>query len=165
VPTPDLVVRTARAEELTEVGDLTVAAYTSGDHLDPADPSVEERREAARRAGAGDVLVAERAGRVVGATSLVRGGSWLAELAVDDEWEIRMLGVDPAVRRAGVARALVLECLGRAGSAAAPALLLSTRPGNARAIALYEGLGFTRVPDRDLEPERGFVLIAYAKSL
>jgi ribosomal-protein-alanine N-acetyltransferase len=62
--------------------------------------------------------------------------------AIAGEAEILTLAVDPAVRRQGVARALVHAAATAARAAGAETLFLEVAVDNLPAIALYEGAGF-----------------------
>jgi [ribosomal protein S18]-alanine N-acetyltransferase len=61
-----------------------------------------------------------------------------------DEAEILILGVHPDFRRRGVAGRLLRELISRLKADGAGSLYLEVRAGNTAAVALYEGLGFTR---------------------
>lgn len=64
---------------------------------------------------------------------------------VPPEWAvIRVLGVDPALRGHGVARALTEDCLALARAEHAPAVGLHTAEMMVAARALYESAGFVR---------------------
>ncbi|WP_020654933.1 GNAT family N-acetyltransferase [Massilia niastensis] len=99
------------------------------------------------------LVVAERAGRIVGAVAHIAPGRPRSAI-FPEEWSvIRMLVVDPAHRGHGIGRGLVAACLQRAQRANAPAIGLHTSPIMASALRLYGALGFER--DRDLPPIRG----------
>jgi ribosomal protein S18 acetylase RimI-like enzyme len=67
---------------------------------------------------------------------------------VPPEWAvIRVLGVDPALRGRGVARALTEDCLTLARVDHAPAVGLHTAEMMVAARALYEGAGFLHQHD------------------
>jgi ribosomal protein S18 acetylase RimI-like enzyme len=103
------------------------------------------------REDVGRLLVAERAGRVVGAVT------WYGDAAAEGlgwppGWAgLRALGVDPAARGHGVGRALIEACRQRARAAGAPVLCLHTAGFMTAAVALYESLGFRRDPSFDFE--------------
>jgi len=86
------------------------------------------------------VLVAERpegpAARLVGFIIF-----WL----VHDEVHILNVATDPEVRRQGVARFLLTECVARGRSDGARLATLEVRRGNVAAIKLYEAFGFRSV--------------------
>jgi ribosomal-protein-alanine acetyltransferase len=60
------------------------------------------------------------------------------------EGEILTLGVAPASRRRGVARALLQDLMDRARSSGIQRLLLEVAADNKAALALYDSLGFAR---------------------
>ena len=64
---------------------------------------------------------------------------------VHDEIHVLNVAVDPALRRRGVARALLAETLSRARERGASLATLEVRKGNVPALGLYESLGFRRV--------------------
>ena len=108
----------------------------------------------------GDLLVAECAGRVVGAVVHVGPGRPRSDIYPDDWSVIRMLVVDPAARGGGIGRALVAATLERARRAGSPAIGLHTSPIMATALRLYESIGFVR--EHDLPPIRGVPYARYA---
>jgi ribosomal protein S18 acetylase RimI-like enzyme len=74
-----------------------------------------------------------------------------------------MLGVDPAARARGVARALMAESEERAGAAGKTFVTLHTTQRMKAARAMYERLGYERTDDI-VFPD-GFVLLGYSKRL
>ena len=68
--------------------------------------------------------------------------------AIAGEAEILTLAVDPAMRRRGLAQALVEAAFLAAQTAGAEAMFLEVAADNAGAIALYAGAGFIRVGAR-----------------
>lgn len=160
-----LVVRQTAPEELTQVGEITAAAYLHDGHL-PADSSyVEVLRDAAARADGADLLVATDDTTILGTVTWCPDGSAYKEVAAADEGEFRMLAVTPHARRRGVARALVQACIERSRAAGHTRVVLSTQPSMTRAHALYESVGFVRDPSRDWVPAPGVELVAYALEL
>lgn len=79
----------------------------------------------------------------------------LLEQCLGPEGEILTLGVAPAARRCGVARALLGDLIARARAAGVRRLLLEVAADNAGALALYEGLGFRRQGTRRHYYRRG----------
>jgi ribosomal-protein-alanine N-acetyltransferase len=65
-----------------------------------------------------------------------------------DEAEILTVAVEPAMRGAGVGRALVGEHLRQAANAGARAIFLEVDEHNAPALALYRRHGFVKVGER-----------------
>jgi ribosomal-protein-alanine N-acetyltransferase len=74
---------------------------------------------------------------------------------VAGEAEILTLAVDPAIRRRGLARALVGAAAGAARMAGAEALFLEVADDNAPAIGLYSAAGFSRAGLRRGYYDRG----------
>jgi len=71
------------------------------------------------------------------------------------EMEVLTIGVPPAARRRGVAKALMAAALGAARQAGAEAAFLEVAVDNAEAAALYAGLGFRRAGLRRNYYDRG----------
>lgn len=100
-------------------------------------------------------LVAEDAatGQVVGYAGL---------LVVADEGYITNVAVFPAYRRRGIATQLIQVFINFAKGNRLAFLTLEVRPGNAAAIALYQGFGFKEVGRRknyyDLPKEDALIL-------
>ncbi len=163
-----ITVRPARAEELGEVGELTVAAYDADGYLVPDDPYAPRLRDAAARAREAEVYVATLAdlpGRLAGTVTFCPEGSPWSELAGPGEGEFRMLGVAPEARRRGVAEALVGTCLERSRELGYTAVVLSSLPEQQAAHRVYGRFGFRRTPDLDWSPLPGVGLIAFRLDL
>jgi ribosomal protein S18 acetylase RimI-like enzyme len=111
-----------------------------------------------RSAVRGELFVAELDSTVIGVATLFAPGATAAWVA-DTEAEISRLSVSRPARRAGAGRALMAACETRAGELAADAIVLWTRPAQSGAHALYESLGYRRVPGRDSENAHGRRLI------
>ncbi len=113
--------------------------------------------------GTGEVIVAERDGRVVGGVVYVPGGAPKAAF-FDQSWPIiRMLVVDPASRGAGLGRALTQECLRRARRDRAPLIALHTTPIMDVALPMYLRMGFARL--HDAPPIHGVPYAVYTLAL
>lgn len=154
-----VVIRAYAAADRAAVNAVALAAFAqyAGDYDDWPTFSAGIGRMA-ELAADGDLLVAERDGAVVGAVVHVGPGRPRSAI-FPQEWSvIRMLVVDPAARGAGVGRALVGATLERAARAGAPAVGLHTSPIMAKALRLYEGIGFLR--EHDLPAIRG---VPYAR--
>jgi ribosomal protein S18 acetylase RimI-like enzyme len=103
------------------------------------------------RGRAGRLLVAEHAHRIVG-TATYYDDAAAEGLGWPPGWAgLRAVGVDPAARRLGVGRALVLACRERAEAAGAAVLCLHSAEFMTAAVALYEALGFRRDPTHDFD--------------
>ena len=93
-------------------------------------------------ADAGQIIVAERDERIVGAVAYIPPGCPKAP-CFDRSWPIiRMLVVDPACRGCGVGRALTEECIERAGRDGSRVIALHTSPIMTVALPMYIRMGF-----------------------
>ena len=102
---------------------------------------------------------------IVGAVTFVRSGSDYAQLAREGEAEFRMLAVDPAAQRRGVATVLVRACLARAADLGCSHVVICARDIAETAHRLYARLGFARIPERDWSPAPGVRLLALTRSV
>lgn len=138
---------------LTEIGQLTALAYLSDGLVDQAHPYIPQLKDARARAEAADLLMmtdgADGAGPVVGTITVVPPGSEFAELAGDDEFELRMLAVSPLERGRGIGADLTRYAMDRAVAQGARRIVLSTMESMHIAHKLYEKLGFSRRTDLD----------------
>jgi GNAT superfamily N-acetyltransferase len=161
-----VIVRDARPDELTEVGEIRVAAYVAGGFLSP-DSGYAPTLRALGAGGDGQILVAvdEGDGRITGTVTLQlwpHGG----EIGVGrDEAEIRALATKPGEQGRGTGTALLNAVIERAGRAGVRRLLLLTQQEMKTAQRMYERAGFVRMPDRDWSPVEGVLLLAYGLPL
>lgn len=95
----------------------------------------------------GELLVALIGERLAGTVTYLAPGPRDYRRVPPDWAVIRVLGVDPALRGHGVARALTEYCLGRAREDGAPAVGLHTAEMMAAARRLYENVGFAHHED------------------
>ncbi|MET7357012.1 GNAT family N-acetyltransferase [Streptomyces sp. NPDC005562] len=164
----DITIRAAHPEEYAALGDLTAQAYLDDGHLDygAEDHYLPVLRDVAGRAAHAEILVAVADdGALLGGVTFVPSGGALADIARDDETEIRMLAVSPAARGRGVGELLVRACLQRSREAGRRRLVLSSSPSMRTAHRLYERLGFVRTPERDWCPLPDLPLLTYALTL
>lgn len=160
----DIVIRDYAEADRAAVNAVAPAAFAqyAGDYDDwPAfSAGIGSMADLARD---GDLLVAERGGRVAGAVVHVGPGRPRSSIYPDDWSVLRMLVVDPASRGGGIGRALVDAALDRARRAAAPAVGLHTSPIMATALHMYLAIGFVR--EHDLPPIRGVPYARYVLAL
>jgi ribosomal protein S18 acetylase RimI-like enzyme len=163
-------IREATPEEYAEAGRVTAEAYR--EFVRPGDDDWERYllriADVEARAGHTTIMVAVEDGRVLGSLTLeldarVRDDEDEPRPLDPGEAHIRMLGVDPAARARGVARALMAASEARARAAEKTFMTLHTTQRMQAAQAMYERLGYRRVEDR-VFPD-GFVLLGYTKSL
>jgi GNAT superfamily N-acetyltransferase len=161
-----VVVRPVLPVEHRAVAELTVSVYTDViGHL-LSEEYLTVLSDVSRRAREAVVLVAVApSGRLLGSVTYVPGLGPYAEFDGADEAGIRMLVVDPGVQRRGVGTALVQACIDRARGAGRSRIALHTVEEMAGAQRLYRRLGFRRMPERDLEPEPGVMLLGYERAL
>jgi predicted N-acetyltransferase YhbS len=177
-PSPAVTVREAAPADHPAIHDVIVAAY--GEYAAVLPPPIFDRyladvADVSAHARTGRLFVAERAGTIVGSVSFfdearAEGFDWPPGWA-----GLRALGVDPAARGLGVGRALMRASHGRALALGAPVLCLHTGEFMTAAIAMYEAMGFRRVPEFDFEggsylrigdaAERKVMVIAYRLDL
>lgn len=158
-----MVIRDVDPGEHQAVGELLVLAYRGlGDPLDRVVLAYEEvLRDVAARTRHGRVLVAALGDRLVGTVTYAPPGAELSETDDPGAATIRMLAVDPAVRRRGVGEALVRECVRLAHADGCTSIVLLTRTSMEAAQRLYERLGFVRDAEQDVSPGPGIQLLGY----
>ena len=110
-----------------------------------------------RLATGGDILVAERDGRVVGTITYFRDANdeGMGPGFPPGVSGIRATAVDPASRGLGLGVALVEACVDRARADGTAAIALHTAAFMTAAMGLYERTGFVRDPSFDF-PAREF---------
>ena len=153
-------IRLALPEDLSAVGEVTVAAYADFT-LGPADPYVARLRDAASRAQQAELWLAEDNGAVLGTVTVCPPGSVWLEISQPGEGEFRMLAVAPQARGRGTGEALARFAIDRLAAQGAHAVVLSSLSTMHAAHRLYERLGFRRDAERDWSPTPGVELLAY----
>jgi predicted N-acetyltransferase YhbS len=95
------------------------------------------------------LLVATHAGGIVGTITLYPDAS-LEGWGWPSRWTgIRAVAVDPSARRFGIGRQLAQACIERSRALGAQAVCLHTASFMRAAMAMYERVGFCRVPELD----------------
>jgi GNAT superfamily N-acetyltransferase len=161
--------REARADELDAVGAMMVAAYA--EFAPPAPVPAwtdyeDEIRDVRRRLGVSTLIVADDGGRLVGAVTYYPDcskephGRWPLSWAV-----FRLLAVHADARGRGLGRLLTEECIRRARASGRAAVGLHTTTLMNVARAMYERMGFVRVPEHDFLPMPTFRVMAYRLTL
>jgi ribosomal protein S18 acetylase RimI-like enzyme len=151
----DIVIRRAAEAELAAVGELTALAYLADGMLTYGedDPYLAVLRDARRRAGHAEVLVALAPdGELLGSVTYVGDGGEFADIAGPGEAEFRMLAVSPAARGRGAGEALARECVRLARRAGKRRVVISSQSRMHTAHRIYARLGFVRAPERDWKP-------------
>jgi GNAT superfamily N-acetyltransferase len=109
-----------------------------------------------RHAANGPLLVAEVEERIVGHAAFYPDAGRLGFDFPDDWASGRALAAHPAVRGRGVARALIAECERLARAGGSPVFAFHTAGFMDTAIALYDGLGYRRAPEYDVDLARHY---------
>jgi ribosomal protein S18 acetylase RimI-like enzyme len=160
-------IREALPEEFAETGVVTAEAYR--EFFAEADSELkaylDEIADVAGRATRTTILVAVDGDRIMGSATLELDGRTDedAQPLAPDEAHIRMLGVRPDARGAGVGRRLMAACEERARAAGRTRITLHTTTLMRAARQMYASLGYERSEDR-VYPD-GFVLLGYTKQL
>ncbi|MGQ0739615.1 MAG: GNAT family N-acetyltransferase [Bacteroidota bacterium] len=106
--------------------------------MEPVDEWVLTNPDKAILETGGAILMAEYNGVIAGTVGLRK---------VDDEtYEFTKMAVDPAFRRKGIAEAISYASFKKGKQLGATRIILYSNTLNARAIRLYEKLGFLHVP-------------------
>ncbi len=163
----NLIVRDARPAELEQVSALLGEAYQEYKASFPSDAWEEYRADildVRSRLADSELIVAELGGKLVGTVTLYMHGSY------SETWPrgwagVRLLGVLPAYRGRGIARALMEECIRRSGARGMSVLGLHTGDMMKAAQKMYEGMGFERAPEFDFHPAPEHVVMAYKLKL
>ena len=164
-----ITLRNAQARELDAVGDMMVAAYAE---FAPPDPPPmwrayeAEIRDVQSRLDHAALIVAADAGRVIGAVTYYEDATKEGHVAWPAAWaNFRLLAVHPEARGKGVGRLLTEECIARARGAGRAAIGLHTTELMRVARAMYERMGFVRIPELDFFPMPTFHVMAYRLTL
>lgn len=162
----EFVVRPAREDELTAVGELTVRAYKADGYFAGNDNYRPELADARSRFEESELVVAaDSDGTLLGTVTIAFPGTRYAEISRDGELEFRMLAVDPPARRRGVGEALIRAVIDRAREAGLAKVVLCSQSGMGSVHRIYERIGFRRLPERDWKPREDVLLIGYELDL
>lgn len=160
--TNTLEIRDIATEEHEALGRLMVRVYSGLDGFpSPAEQPkyYEMLMNIGRFAGQEDtrVLVAISADAVVGGVvylgDMARYGSGGTATSEQCASGIRLLGVDPEARGAGIGKALTLACIELAKERGHEQVILHTTPSMSTAWGLYERLGFKPSSDLDFSQQ------------
>ena len=162
-------IRDAAQAEMSEVGDIRLAAYVRGGFLAP-DSGYAPTLRGLGAEGDGEVFVATasaagQAERIIGTIMLQTWPHAGQVVTGPHEAEIRALAVRPEAQGEGVGRTLLRHLMRRACERGIIHLVLCTEPGMRVAHHLYEREGFSRLPERDWSPAPGTTLLVYGLHL
>lgn len=149
-------IREARPEDDAAIGELLVNAYvTQYAQKMPEVVYTEERkrslRDVAGKRGVASVLVAELDGEVVGTVALFPPGAPGSEAWTPNTADLRHLATSVRYHGAGLSRPLMdaVEALARQWGV--DAVGLHVRKGVQGVARMYQGRGYVRAPEGDLE--------------
>jgi GNAT superfamily N-acetyltransferase len=154
--TPTL--RTAAAHERAAVTELLLAAY--GGYERDMPPELFAHYIAGLLPADEDIprtIVAAVDDDVVGTARLYAPGSAAVALPDGAAW-VRAVAVRAVTEGTGLGRRLMAECHRRARASGAHAVMLHTASFMARAVRLYESIGYVRTPEWDIRPEDHYPL-------
>jgi GNAT superfamily N-acetyltransferase len=171
-----VVVRDAELADRADMREVVEAAYQPFAAVLPSqvfDRYLDDLLDFDGHARRGQLVVAEVDGRIRGSAAFYpntfsQGMGWPPGWAGG-----RAMAVHPAARRHGVARAMLADSERRARNQGARVFAFHTATFMTEAIALYEGLGYCRVPHFDLDltahyglaTPRPIMAIAYRRNL
>jgi ribosomal protein S18 acetylase RimI-like enzyme len=158
--------REATPEEWDEAGRVTADAYREFVRDSEWESYLDRIANVRGRADRTTIIVAVDGARIVGSATLELEGRVEPEddpTLEPDEAHIRMLGVAPDHRGAGVGSLLMDACEARAREAGKTFVTLHTTSRMSAAQAMYASRGYRRGPDREFD--NGFVLLSYSRRL
>jgi ribosomal protein S18 acetylase RimI-like enzyme len=158
----EIKLRDGRPDELEQVAKLLVAAYQEYKDFMPGerwDWYRNDMIDIRSRMADSELIVAEVRNKIAGTVTLYPKGSnngWPAGWA-----GIRLLAVHPDHRGRGIGRELMEECIRRCQEQATKTIGLHTTELMKVARAMYERIGFERIPEFDFHPAPDTVVFAY----
>jgi GNAT superfamily N-acetyltransferase len=165
-----ILIREARPEDETRIGDLLVDAFLTVyarkmPEVRYDDARKKDLRDVAAKRGRAVVLVAEIDGQVEGTVSIFKPGAEGSEAWLPGAADLRHLAVDPRLHGKGLSKPLLdrAEAIAR-DEWKAPAICLHVRRGAAGVARLYQSRGFVREPSGDIDKPTVY-LEAYALRL
>lgn len=156
---PYYTIRTAKAEEFEQIGDLMVTVYSALDGF-PTPQEQPQYYEKLRHIGEFankpkvDLLVAvsdsgEIGGAVVYFEDMSQYGSGGTAPLEKQASGFRLLAVDPEARGQGIGKLLTLACIQKAKESPNKQLIIHSTKAMQIAWAMYEKMGFKRSEDLD----------------
>lgn len=160
----DITLRDFRDTDAVQVNRVALAAFEEFRSLYTDWPAmVSAVAKMSALADAGQIIVAERDDRIVGAVAYIPPGCPKAPY-FDQSWPIiRMLVVDPACRGHGIGRALTEQCVERARRDGSHVIALHTSPIMTVALPMYIRMGFRLL--RDAPPIFGVPYAVYRREI
>jgi len=162
------LVRLAKPDEYEEIGQLIVAANTADYEL-PAD-YLASMAQVEQRARAHEVWVVENrlTGKVEATVTAPRIGGFVSDLGEPGELDFRLLAVAPDARGKGLGILLTNHVIELARDRGLDRVVMNSGDMMVGAHRLYEKVGFSRLPERDLHVAvdgREFVIYTFGYEL
>ncbi|MCJ1673064.1 MULTISPECIES: GNAT family N-acetyltransferase [unclassified Rathayibacter] len=156
----DVLVRRVRPEEYAEVSRLRLAAYAHDYEL--GEEYAADVADVARHDREGEVWVAEEHGAILATVTTAAPGATLYSLGRPGELDWRLLAVAPEARGRGLGRLLTEFVVMLAVERGLQRVVMNSGTDMLAAHALYESMGFVRLPEREnppgIEPTRTYGL-------
>ena len=166
-----VIVRPANDRDIEQARSVLAAAYGEYEASFPPENwaiYLRDILDLEGRADESELLIAERSEKVVGCVSFFPPGAKASypSDSFSEHWPatwgaLRLLAVDPSARGGGVGSLLTKECIERSREQGAPAVGLHTTKPMSVARAMYERMGFERVPRYDFQPSPIILVEAY----
>jgi len=163
-----LNIRNARTEELGQAAQVISEAYRQYSAIIPPEhwePYLSNLTDVGSRLDKAELIVAEEGGGILGAVTFFPKGSASEEGWPGDYSGIRILAVLPDQRGRGLGRLLTEECIRRSRALGVRYVGLHTTEFMSVAKAMYERMGFERIPEFDFKPAPHVVVMAYRLEL
>ena len=161
-------IRNARTEELGQAAQVISEAYHQYSDIIPPEhwePYLHNLTDFRSRLDKAELIVAEEDGGILGAVTFFPKGSASGEGWPGDYSGIRILAVPPDHRGRGLGRLLTEECIRRSRALGVRYVGLHTTEFMSVAKAMYERMGFERIPEFDFKPAPHVVVMAYRLEL
>ena len=166
-PVPAVAIRDAEPHELDEVGRVILASYQEYAERMPPEAWAEyaqNMQNVASRLPESELIVAVQRGKIVGSATFYPLHRRADSVWPSDWTGVRLVAVEPYSRGQGIGRMLVAECVRRSREQGAAAVGLHTTPLMTVAAAMYERMGFVRVPEFD-HSDPDMTVMAYTLAL
>lgn len=168
-PDAGIDIRLIRPDEYDRAAEVTSRAYEHA-YGELAPSYLASLRDVAGRMQHGDVWVAIGAdGDMLGTVWVARPNRPLSDLALPGETDFRQLAVAPEAAGRGIGAALTRHVVDLARARGSHRVVMNSSAEMTGAHALYERLGFTRMPEREhpweVEPGRILELLAFGYDL
>ena len=164
-----LLLREARSDELDNVSLLIRAANQQYENFLPPEAwkfYLKDMMDVRSRLHKSQLIVAELDGQLAGTVTLHLDAEHSSLEGWPNGWAgIRLLAVHPTYRGRGIGRALMEECIRRCRKQGIATIGLHTTEMMDVARRMYEKMGFVRVPELDVHPGPGVVVMAYRLDL